>query len=844
MADNIDKALPNEPRKEFEIPGEEEIKETLVEEVTEEQESPGPVDIQENEDGSVDINLDPGAATPEGGDEHYANLAEFLPDDVLGRMASDLNSKYQDYVSSRKDWEKTYTQGLDLLGFKYDQRTEPFQGASGATHPVLAEAVTQFQALAYKELLPADGPVRTQVLGIPTAEKTQQASRVKDFMNYQIMDQMKEYEPEFDSMLFHLPLSGSTFKKVYYDEVEGRAVSKFVPADDLIVPYTATSLDDAEAIIHRVKISENELRKQQVAGFYRDVDLAKPEDKETDVEKKERELEGMSKSRNEDMYTLLECHVNLDIEGFEDADPETGEPSGIKLPYIVTLEEGSREILSIKRNYEIGDPKKTKIQYFVHFKFLPGLGFYGFGLIHMIGGLSRTATSALRQLLDAGTLSNLPAGFKMRGIRIRDDAQSIQPGEFRDVDAPGGNLRDSFMMLPFKEPSQTLLALMGVVVQAGQRFASIADLQIGDGNQQAAVGTTVALLERGSRTMSAIHKRIYSALKNEFKILARVFKLYLPQEYPYDVVGGQRMIKQADFDDRVDILPVADPNIFSQTQRISLAQTELQLATSNPQMHNMYQAYRHMYEALGVKDIDQVLIKPQQPMPKDPALEHIDALGGRQFQAFPGQDHRSHITAHLNFMATNMARNNPMIMASLEKNIFEHISLMAQEQIELEFAQELQQMQQMQMMMQQNPQMAQQIQMQLMQLQQKVEARKAQLIADMMEEFMKEEKQITSQFDNDPIAKLRARELDLRAQENARKEQESKDRMDLDRMKAMMNQQNQDEKLEQNEELAKLRADTSIEKTILSKTIPNVDSMMKNQGGMMPNVKIMRGGND
>jgi hypothetical protein len=844
MADNIDKALPNEPRKEFEIPSEEEIQEEVVEEVEAEQASPGPVDIQENEDGSVDINLDPAAATPEGGDEHYANLAEFLPDDVLGRMASDLNSKYQDYISSRKDWEKTYTQGLDLLGFKYDQRTEPFQGASGATHPVLAEAVTQFQALAYKELLPADGPVRTQVLGIPTAEKTQQASRVKDFMNYQIMDQMKEYEPEFDSMLFHLPLSGSTFKKVYYDEVEGRAVSKFVPADDLIVPYTATSLDDAEAIIHRVKISENELRKQQVAGFYRDIDLAKPEDKETDVEKKERELEGMSKSRNEDMYTLLECHVNLDIEGFEDADPETGEPSGIKLPYIVTLEEGSREILSIKRNYEIGEPKKTKIQYFVHFKFLPGLGFYGFGLIHMIGGLSRTATSALRQLLDAGTLSNLPAGFKMRGIRIRDDAQSIQPGEFRDVDAPGGNLRDSFMMLPFKEPSATLLNLMGIVVQAGQRFASIADLQVGDGNQQAAVGTTVALLERGSRTMSAIHKRIYSALKNEFKILARVFKLYLPQEYPYDVVGGQRMIKQADFDDRVDILPVADPNIFSQTQRISLAQTELQLATSNPQMHNMYQAYRHMYEALGVKDIDQILVKPQQPMPQDPALEHIAALGNRPFQAFPGQNHRSHIQSHLSFMETNLARNNPMIMASLEKNIFEHISLMAQEQIELEFKGELQQMQQMQMMMQQNPQAAQQIQMQLMQMQQQLESRKAQLIAEMMEEFMSEEKKITSQFDNDPIAKLRSRELDLRAMENDRKATEAKERMDLDKMKAMMNQQNQDEKLEQNEELANLRADTSIEKTILSKTIPNVDSMMKNQGGMMPNVKIMRGGND
>jgi hypothetical protein len=646
---------------------------------------------------------------------------------------------------------------------------------------------------------------------------------------------MKEYEPEFDQMLFNLPLAGSAFKKVYYDDMEQRAVSKFVPADDLIVPYTATSLDDAEAIIHRIKVSENDLKKQQVAGFYRDVELGKPIAGESDIDKKERELEGTSKSREEDVYTILECHVDLDLEGFEDENPETGEPSGIKIPYIVTLEEGSREILSIKRNYEVGDPLKKKVQYFVHFKFLPGLGFYGFGLIHMIGGLSRTATSALRQLLDAGTLSNLPAGFKQRGIRIRDDAQSIQPGEFRDVDAPGGNLRDSFMMLPFKEPSQTLLSLMGVVVNAGQRFASIADLQVGDGNQQAAVGTTVALLERGSRTMSAIHKRIYSALKNEFRIMARVFKLYLPQEYPYDVVGGQRMIKQQDFDDRVDILPVADPNIFSQTQRISLAQTELQLAQSNPQMHNLYQAYRNMYEALGVKNIDSVLIKPMQPMPKDPALEHIDALGGKPFQAFPGQDHRSHITSHLNFMATNMARNNPMVMASLEKNVFEHISLMAQEQVELEYRDEMQQLQQMQMQAQQNPAMAQQIQMQVMQMTQKIEARKAQLIADMMEEFMKEEQKITSQFDNDPIAKLRSRELDLRAQENARKEKEANERMDLDKMKAMMNQQNQDEKLKQNEELAKLRADTSIEKTVLSKTLPSSDSMM-------PNVAIMRKG--
>jgi hypothetical protein len=785
----------------------------------------GETEVVENEDGSVDIDFDPSQLMQGAAADHNANLANFLEENILGRMGSELYQNYQDYKNSRKDWETAYKQGLDLLGFKYEQRTEPFQGASGATHPVLAEAVTQFQALAYKELLPADGPVRTQILGKPTPEKEQQSKRVKDFMNYQIMDQMKEYEPEFDTMLFHLPLAGSSFKKVYYDEIQARAVSKFVPADELVVPYSANSLDEAEAIVHVLKISENELRKQQVAGFYRDIELQPGDNKETEIEKKERELEGISKTNYEDIFTILEYHVNLDIEGFEDMGVD-GLPTGIKLPYIVTLEEGSREILSIKRNWEANDLKKNKVQYFVHFRFLPGLGFYGFGLIHMIGGLSRTATSALRQLLDAGTLSNLPAGFKQRGIRIRDDAQAIQPGEFRDVDAPGGNIKDSFMMLPFKEPSQTLLGLMGIVVQGAQRFASIADLQVGDGNQQAAVGTTVALLERGSRTMSAIHKRIYAALKQEFKLLARVFKLYLPQEYPYDVVGAERVIKQSDFDDRVDILPVADPNIFSQTQRISLAQTEMQLAASNPAIHNQYEVYRNMYEALGVKDIDKILIRPQPPQPKDPALEHIDSLAGKPFQAFPGQDHRAHMTAHLNFMATNMARNAPVVMASLEKNCFEHISLMSQEQVEVEMKNEMQQLQmiaqQMQQVGQQNPQMAQQMQIQAKMISEKIESRKAVLIAEMMEEFMNEEKKITSQFDNDPLTALKSRELDLQAQENERKKKADQDQLNIDRMKAMMNQSTDQQKLQQNEELAKMRANTSIEKTILSAQLKNM----------------------
>jgi hypothetical protein len=784
--------------------------------------SSSPTEVTENEDGSVDINFDPKAKMDEASLDHGANLAEFIDENDLNLLGTELGQNYEDYKSSRKDWEQAYTQGLDLLGFKYEQRTEPFQGASGATHPVLAEAVTQFQALAYKELLPAEGPVRTQVIGASTPDTEQQAERVKEFMNYQIMDVMKEYEPEFDQMLFYLPLSGSTFKKVYYDETLGRAVSQFISAEDLVVPYSATSLEDAEAIIHVLRVSANDLRKQQVNGFYRDIELLPTDDgtSTNDIKDKEKQLEGITKSEySDEVFTLLECHVNLDLEGFEDKDQD-GEPTGIKLPYIVTLEEGSKEVLSVKRNWDAQDAKKEKKQYFVHFKFLPGFGFYGFGLIQMIGGLSRTATSALRQLLDAGTLSNLPAGFKQRGIRIRDDAQSIQPGEWRDVDAPSGNLRDSFMTLPYKEPSQTLLALMGVVVQAGQRFASTTDLAVGDGNQQAAVGTTVALLERGSRTMSAIHKRIYASMKQEFKLLAKVFALYLPPEYPYNVVGGERTIKQTDFDDKVDIIPVADPDIFSQTQRISIAQTELQLAMSNPQIHNMYEVYRSMYEALGIKDIDKILNKPQPPQPKDPALEHIAALAGQPFQAFPGQDHRAHITAHLSFMSTNMARNAPPLMAALEKNIFEHISVMSQEQTEVEFRNEMQQLQQMgqqiQQMGQQNPQIVQQMQIQAKMLGEKIEARKAQLIAEAMEEFLKEEQQITSMLSTDPIAMLRSRELDLRAQENYRKEVEGKDRINLDKMKTMMNQSTQDDKLKQNEDLAKLRANTSIEKTILS----------------------------
>ena len=802
MAD-IDKSLPNELRTQVEVPAEEVVEEEVVEQK-------GPVEVTPEEDGGATIDFEPGAINIPGTENHFDNLADILPEDILEPLGNEMVQNYMDYKTSRKDWEQSYIQGLDLLGFKYENRTEPFQGASGATHPVLAEAVTQFQAQAYKELLPAEGPVRTDIIGIDSPPVQQQATRVKDYMNYILMDQMQEYEPEFDQMLFHLPLAGSTFKKVYYDQLLGRAVSKFIPAEDLIVPYTATSLDDAEAIIHSLKVSENDLRKQQVNGFYSDVELGPPGvDNNDELTKKERELSGTKKTgKQEPVYTVLECHVNLDLEGFEDVDGEN-QPTGIKLPYIVTVEEGSRKILSIRRNYAPDDLKKNKIQYFVHFKFLPGLGFYGFGLIHMIGGLSRTATAALRQLLDAGTLSNLPAGFKQRGVRVRDEASPIQPGEFKDVDAPGGSLRDAFFPLPYKEPSATLLQLMGIVVGAGQRFAAIADMQVGDGNQAAAVGTTIALLERGSRVMSAIHKRLYAAMKKEFKLLGTVIAQYLPPEYPYDVVGGARTIKQVDFDDRIDIVPVADPNIFSQTQRISMAQTELQLAQSNPQIHNLYNAYRKMYEAIGVKDINQILPPPAPIQPMDPSMEHINAMAGKPFQAFPGQDHRAHITAHLNFMSTNMVRNNPVIMAAIQKNILEHISLMAQEQVQLEFREQMMQIQTLQQQAPTNPQSAQMLQ----QIVQEIEARKAVLVAEMTGDYMQEEKKITSQFDSDPLLKLKSREVDLRAMENERKKQNDEAQVELARARLMQSRENFEDKLEQNEDLSKLRAGVSLAKS-------------------------------
>jgi hypothetical protein len=642
---------------------------------------PEGIEIEEQEDGGVIIDLDPLAMVGAGGGDFYANLAEELDDRELGGLASELLGDFEANKSSRSEWEDAYSKGLELLGYNYEERTMPFRGATGVTHPLLAEAATQFQAQAFNELLPPSGPVRTAIVGEKTKDNEAQAFRVKEFMNYYITNVMEEYTPEFDQMLFYLPLAGSTFKKVYFDEAIDRAVSKFVPAEDIVVPYGATDLDSCENITQVVKMSMNDLRIRQVMGFYRDIPVFPSQAGDSNEVSDEMDKLGGIEPTNLDYdCTLLECHVNLDLPGFEDMG-EDGEPTGIKVPYVVTISEDSGQILAIRRNYNEDDDRKKKIQYFVHYKFLPGFGFYGLGLIHTIGGLSRTATAALRQLIDAGTLSNLPAGFKARGLRVRDDEEPLQPGEFRDVDAPGGAIRDSLMPLPFKGPDGTLMQLLGFVVDAGRRFATITDMKVGDGNQQAPVGTTVALLEQGSRVMSAVHKRLHYSMRQEFKLLSRVMSEYLPQEYPYAVSGGDRTIMRQDFDDRVDVVPVSNPNTFSQAQRIAMAQSQLEMAMQAPQMHDMHEAYRRMYEALGINDIDKVLIAPSSadPIPKDPAQENIDCLDNVQLKAFEGQDHDAHIMAHLTFGTSPMLQALPQSAISLQKHIIEHVKIKCQE---------------------------------------------------------------------------------------------------------------------------------------------------------------------
>ncbi len=709
-----------------------------------------------------------------------ANLAEVLDEGTLGELSSELRASYNEDLDSRDEWEETYVKGLDLLGLKTEERTTPFEGASGITHPMISESVTQFQAQAYKELLPAGGPVRTNVLGLQNAEREEQANRVKDFMNYQITEVMEEYDPDMDQMLFYLPLSGSTFKKVYFDQTRQRAVAKFIPAQDLVVPYSASDLATSTRVTHVLRMDENDVRKMQVAQVYRDVDLQTSSDTEEDpVKQKVNELEGISKNYSDDVLTILEMHVELDLDRFEDLDPETGEPTGIRLPYVVTIDESSGKVLAIRRNYDMTDPLKRKRQYFVHYKFMPGLGFYGFGLVHMIGGLGRAATSLLRQLIDAGTLANLPAGFKARGVRVRNSDEPLQPGEFRDIDAPGGSIRDAIIPLPYKEPSATLAQLLGGLVNDGRRFVALADQQMSDMNQETPVGTTVAMLERGMKVMSAIHKRMHYAQKTEFRLLARIFAENLPPMYPYEVAGAPQQVKMQDFDARIDVLPVSDPNIFSMSQRVTLAQTQLQLAQSNPQMHNLHAAYRRMYQALEVQNIDEILPPPPPPpQPQDPAIENGLLIGGQTPQAFAQQDHDAHLTAHIALLEIPMLQNAPPVLSALFTHTLQHVSFKAREQVDKELAQitaqPQQQMQQLQLMAQAgavDPMVAQQ-QMAALQQQgptqftpEQIESRVAQVEEEMIKDLMLKLSYSPEGDQEDPLVKIRMQELSIKQME-------------------------------------------------------------------------------
>ena len=762
------------------------------------------IEIVEEADGGVTLDYDPKQKVSEG--DYFANLAEFMEEDLLEKLSSDLQKNFEDDKNSRADWEKTYKDGLDLLGFKYEERSKPFAGAAGVTHPLLAEAVTQFQAQAYKELLPPGGPVRTEIIGVPTAEVEQQAERIKEFMNYQITCEMGEFDPELDQLLFHLPLAGSAFKKIYYDSTLERAVSKFVPAEDLVVPYFITDLESCGRITHVVKMKHNDLRKNQVSGFYRDIDLSGGRVDTSDIKEKQDELSGIEQvSFTEDEHNLLEMHVDLDLPGFEDMGANN-QKTGIMVPYIVTLDEDSGEILSIYRNWSQGDPLRKKKEYFTHFKFLPGLGFYGFGLIHMLGGLSRTATAALRQLVDAGTLSNLPAGFKARGLRIRDDDEAINPGEWRDVDAPGGNLRESLMPLPYKEPSATLFSLLGFVVDAGRRFAGVADMMMGEnaGSQQQPVGTTMAILERGMKVMSAIHKRLHYAQKTEFKLLAKVFADYLPANYPYMVAGGEQTIKQTDFDERVDVIPVSDPNIFSMAQRVTLAQSQLQLAQSNPELHDLREAYMRMYAALGVQNIEKLLPQPAEPQAQDPAIENAGTLNGGVPIPFPEQDHSAHIRAHRAFMSSELVKANPATMTILQAHITEHVGFMARMIVQEEMAEEMQQLMQ-QTGGQLTPEQQQQIE-------QRTESGVAIKIAEIIEQMVAEEQEMMDMGSNDPLVDLKQQEINLRKDDLELKAVAMGEKQALDEKKLEQTDRLTREKIESQEDIAQLRANVALDK--------------------------------
>jgi hypothetical protein len=619
-------------------------------------------------------------------DDFNANLAEDMEDGELTELCGDLLGEFEEDISSRKDWMQTYVDGLELLGMKIEDRTEPWPGACGVYHPLLSEALVKFQAETIMETFPSGGPVKTQIIGKETPEKKEAAIRVKDDMNYQLTEVMVEYRPEHERMLWGLGLAGNAFKKVYYDPSLERQVSLFVPAEDVVVPYGASNIQTSQRVTHVMRKTENELRRLQVAGFYRDVELGDPVDSFDEVEKKIAEKMGFRAS-SDDRYKILEMHVDMDLPGYEDKD-EDGEPTGIALPYVVTIEKGTQTVLAIRRNWNPDDDLKQKRNHFVHYSYIPGFGFYAFGLIHLIGAFAKSGTSLIRQLVDAGTLSNLPGGFKTKGLRVKGDDTPIAPAEFRDVDVASGTIKDNIMTLPYKEPSQVLYTLLGTIVEEGRRFASAADLKVSDMSAQSPVGTTLAILERTLKVMSAVQARIHYSMKQEFKLLKTIIRDYTPEEYSYEPVEGPPRAKQSDYDD-VDVIPVSDPNAATMSQKVVQYQAVMQLAQQAPQLYDLPYLHRQMLEVLGIRNAAKLVPMQDDQKPRDPVSENMDVLKGKPLKAFSYQDHQAHITTHQTFMqdpmTAQMIGQNPMaqqMMGALQAHIAEHFGYMYRNQIE------------------------------------------------------------------------------------------------------------------------------------------------------------------
>ena len=776
MATNVDRALYQAPEGLNEEPEVPELEIDIV--------NPEMVTL---DDGSVEITIIP-EDDEDGEGDFNENLAESLPDNVLSTLSSELVSLFEADVASRKDWVDTYVKGIELLGLKYEERAEPWEGACGVFHPLLNEAAIKFQSETIMETFPAAGPVKTQIIGKVTRDKEEAAARVREDMNYQLTERMVEYRPEHERMLYSLSLSGSAFKKVYYDPALRRQVSLYIPSEDVVVPYGASNIETAERVTHVMRKTKNEVRKLQVAGFYKDVELGEPQKILDDVEKRKAEEQGYS-ATEDDRFRLLEMHVNLDLEGHEDKD-EDGEPTGIALPYVVTIEKGTGTVLAVRRNYLEDDPTQLKRQHFVHYVYIPGFGFYGLGLVHIVGGYARAGTSLIRQLVDAGTLANLPGGLKTRGLRIKGDDTPVAPGEFRDVDVPSGSIRDNILPLPYKEPSQVLAALMDRIIDDGRRLASIADLKISDMSAQAPVGTTLAILERMLKVMSAVQARVHFALKQELKLIKNIIRDYTDADYDYDVDGTQgRMAKKSDFE-HVEIIPVSDPNAATMGQRIVQYQAVMQLAQAAPQIYDLQVLHRQMLEVLGIKNANKIIPMDEDQKPKDPVTENVELLKSKPAKAFDYQDHEAHLAVHAALVSDpslqQSLQQNPMggqIIAAIQAHIMEHVAFKYRRDVEMQLGVTL-------------PPMDQPMDEQTEMAVSKVSAMAAQQL--LQANIAKAQQQQAQQAAQDPIVQMQMQELQLKAQDSQRKMMETQAKIQNDQAKLAIESKRIDAQTRQN----------------------------------------------